>query len=211
MELSQFSHMTVLVADDHPAFRKGVCYILRELKFDGTILEAGDGYETIELGKEFGVNIFILDHSMPRLNGYEAAKKVLRVNPESKIIMMSMYDEPELVATYYEAGIHGFLSKSTMVDNIEATLIKVLKGEPVSIDHYQENIPSVRNSIIHFTKREKELISLLAQGLGSKEISTSLGLSMRTVETYRSRLLEKVNVRNTSELLHYVHRNGIIV
>ncbi|HEX5171751.1 MAG TPA: response regulator transcription factor [Cyclobacteriaceae bacterium] len=211
MELFEFSHMTILVADDHTPTRIGIHHILRKLvKFDGEILEAVDGCEVIELTKKHTIDVYILDHSMPQLNGYEAAKVVLKTNPGSKIIMMSMYDEPELVASYYEAGIQGFLSKSTLVDNIETTFVKVLKGEPVSDYLNQEYNTPLKTPAIHFTKRDKELIKLLAQGFASKDISSSLGLTLRTVETYRSRLLEKVNVKNTSELLLYVHRIGII-
>jgi DNA-binding NarL/FixJ family response regulator len=207
MALSKFSNLTILLADDHPLFRKGLRSVIRSLGFIGLVLEAGNGKEVLQIKEENLVDLYILDYKMPELDGYDTSMFILKKDPRAKIIIITMYDNPPLVANFHKIGIMGFMNKNTDPDRIETGILTVLNGW-----EYYESVEKELGDAhpIQFTHREKELIALLAKGLTSQAISQNLGLAYKTIETYRSRLLEKVSARNTSELLHYVHRIGLI-
>jgi DNA-binding NarL/FixJ family response regulator len=207
MALSKFSNLTILLADDHPLFRKGLKSVIRSLGFIGLILEAGTGKEVLKIKEENLVDLYILDYKMPEMDGYDTSKFILKKDPRAKIIIITMYDNPPLATNFHKIGIMGFMSKNTDPDRIETGILTVLNGWEYyeSIDEELEDTHPIQ-----FTHREKELITLLAKGLTSQAISQNLGLAYKTIETYRSRLLEKVSASNTSELLHYVHRIGLI-
>lgn len=210
MTLSDFSDLTILLADDHPAFRKGLKSILRRLGFDGEILEANHGHEVLGLCREYPVDLFVLDYSMPILNGYDTSKIILKMNSKARIAIMSMFNEPELLAGFYQIGVQGYLDKNSDIDQIETAFLSLLNGQRIPEPLDTESDISLNNVAVRFTKREKELIELLAKGFTTLDISEKLYLTPKTVETYRCRLLDKTSVKNTTELLDFVHRNGII-
>src|SRR5690606_36501496 len=211
MSLEKFSYMTILIADDHPMYRRGLRSAIKSFGFDGVILEAKNGNEVISYHRQCLIDLYILDHKMPELTGYEAVKIILRSNPKARIILNTMYDEPSLITAYLEEGITGYIDKNSEPEQFEQAIRYALSGWGVYNSLQERNAySSLAYAPIQFTKREKQLIELLAQGSTTHDIAQKLDLTFKTVETYRCRLLDKVSVKNTSELLHYVHKNGLI-
>lgn len=206
MALSKYSEITILLADDHPLFRKGVRNAIRALGFTGSIIEAQNGREVLEISGRRQIDLYLLDYKMPEMDGYETSRAILRDNHDARIIVISMYDEPSIVSSFYQLGVLGFLGKNSDIDEIESTIVSVLDDGHL----FQARHEHTHSNGIHFTPREMQLIEMLDKGFTSKTIAENLGLSFRTIETYRCRLLEKVHARNTSELLYYVHKKGLM-
>jgi DNA-binding NarL/FixJ family response regulator len=199
--------MTILLADDHPIFRRGLRSVIRSFGFRGSILEAQNGREVLAIHQTQRIDLYILDYRMPEMNGYEASRVILRENPNARIIIISMYDDPLLISRFYQLGVQCFTDKSTDTNKIRSTILAIMNGMKAN-GGFEGGLPESKP--LQFTQREKELIELLDRGFTSQAISQNLGLAYKTVETYRCRLLEKVRVKNTSELLGYCHRNGLI-
>lgn len=206
----------ILLADDHPVIRKGIKSILETFAGVSEIMEACNGKQVIELSQSHHFDLFILDYKMPEMDGYDAAKILLHKNSLAKIIIISMYADTVLILNLFKLGVLGFLVKNTDIDEIESGIHSVLKGDQYLSKVLQERIQREQDQFpkplgpLKFSKRESELILLLSKGKTSKEISIIWGLSLKTIETYRSRMLEKVSVKNTSELLNYCNRNGLL-
>lgn len=193
-------------------YRRGLRNAIKSFGFNGVIFEATNGNEVISYHRQYLIDLYILDYKMPELTGYEAANIILRFDPKAKIILNTMYDENSLISAIFEAGILGYIDKNSEPEQFEQAIRYVLNGWGIynSLEERGNAYSSVDCATIQFTKREKEVIELLAQGYRTHEIAQKLNRTFKTVETYRCRLLDKVSVRNTSELLHYAHRNGLI-
>lgn len=205
----------ILLADDHPAFRKGLKSIIESLLLSSEVLEAENGKEVIALAIRHRIDLFILDYKMPTLDGYEAAKILLRRDPSCRILVITMYTDTVLILNFLKLGVKGFLMKNSSIDEIEQGIDKVLAGEVYLNPCLEEAIPpgnflDKRLTPLKFTARESDLVTLLSLGKTSRDISQSLGLSLKTIEAYRSRLFDKVGVKNTPELLTYCNRNGLL-
>lgn len=206
IDSSKYSDITILIADDQPIIRSGLKSIIEGLDFGALILEAKDGNEALSKSRNQSIDLYILEYKMPLLNGYEASRIILRENRASRIAIFSMYNDPLLISTFYQIGVQCFIDKRTTTTEIGITIQNIVAGRPNG--DFGGPLPPPRP--LQFTTREKELIQLLNEGLTSQAISKCLGLTYKTIETYRCRLLEKVKVKNTSELLGYCHRNGLI-
>ncbi len=208
--------LKILLADDHPLIRHGLKTIIETLGLANEILEADDGRQALALSHQNQIDLFILDYRMPHMGGYDTAKVLLNKNPKTKIVIVTAYSETKLISDVLDLGVLGFLLKNTDLEEIHYALNKVLSGQVYMNKTLEERILRERSysnscsSQLNFTKRENELITLLSKGKTSKEISQSLGVTQKTIETYRSRLLEKAGVKNSIELIDYVHTNGLV-
>lgn len=210
MLFSKYSSLTILLADDHPLFRKGLKSVLRNSGFEGHFIEACDGDEVVRFHNTQSIDLFILDYRMPKLNGYSTAQIILKLQPIAKIIMMSMYDELGLISKFHDLGVAGFIDKNSEIDVIEKTIFQVLNGqESAWFAEMNTTLEEKGDCLVQFTNREKDLIGLLAKGFTSQQIAVELCLSLNTIETYRCRLLQKVDVKNTSELINFIYKNGL--
>jgi DNA-binding NarL/FixJ family response regulator len=208
------SALRILLADDHPVFRKGLKAVINGLGIPHEVLEAGDGWMAFEIASTQVVDLFLLDIKMPELDGYELSKLLLKKDPKTKIIVMTMYDDNALIVNLFRLGVRGFLVKNTDPEEIILAIQQVLAGDLFYNDTFKEVIQRERNRQtlppFEFTPREMELVALLSNGKTSKEIAATLGLTLKTIETYRSRIIEKAGVRNIAELLNYFHKNGLL-
>lgn len=209
--------LTVLLADDHPLVRKGMASLLKGMGIADIILEAGDGKEALEISMKQPVDLFLLDFRMPGMDGYDIAKLILTRDPRKKVIVITMYTDAPLILNLFRVGVKGFLMKNSDIEEVETAIHKVMAGGFYYNDVLEGIIGSELKKVslnkippLKFTKREMDIMQLLSIGKSSKEISKQLNLTLRTVETYRSRLLDKVGARNTSELLNYFHQNGLL-
>jgi DNA-binding NarL/FixJ family response regulator len=206
----------ILLADDHPVIRKGIKSIIETFDVASEIVEASDGKQVIELSRSHQFDLFIMDYKMPEMDGYDAAKILLQKNSAVKIVVISMYADTVRVLNLFKLGVFGFMVKNTNIEEIQSGINCVLKGDQYMSKVLEERIQREQDQFrkplgpLKFSKRESELILLLSKGNTSREIALTWGLSLKTIETYRSRLLEKVNAKNTSELLNYCVRNGLV-
>ncbi len=206
----------MLLADDHPLIRQGLKSTIETFGLASEILEAEDGRQAIALSLQHKIDLFILDYRMPIMGGYETAKVLLSKSPKTKIVIITAYTETDLVNNLLNLGVRGFVSKNTDVTEIHSALNKVLSGKIYVNKVLEDRMDRERNYInrhssqLNFTKRESELINLLSKGKTSRQISECLGVTQKSVEIYRSRLLDKVGVKNSIALVDYLHNNGIL-
>jgi two-component system response regulator NreC len=210
----------VLLADDHQLMRSGVRLML-EREPDITVVgEASDGREAVALAKTLKPEVVVMDIGMPNLNGIEAALQMTQHNPELAVVMLSMHSDESYVLRALKAGARGYLLK----DSAEADLIKavhVVAGgksffspavSKVLLDDYVRKLSrsGTEDAYDLLTPREREILQLIAEGKSNKDVANLLNLSVYTVESHRSNLMEKLNLKGVPELILYAVRKGII-
>ena len=210
----------LLIADDHEIFRDGLALMLS--KQDTVILagQAGDGEELLRLVGETQPDIVLTDIKMPRLGGIAAAKILLQRHPNVKIIALSMFDEEDLIVEMLEAGAKGYLLKNADKKEILEAILTVSEGHIFYCKHTTAQLAALivkskfdaqkRYQEPLFTEREKEIIRLICRQHTAQEIGGLLYLSKRTVEGYRTRILEKMEVKNTAGVVIFALKHHLI-
>lgn len=196
----------ILLADDHAIFRKGIRKIVEEI--DGVTVcgEANDGLELLELLKTTRPNLIILDISMPNLRGLEATEEIKRLYPEIKVLLLTMHKKKSFVQLGLKAGADGFLLKEDADTELYRALESLKQGEKyVSplLSTIMFDLTCERSETEALTKREREILKLLAEGKKSQEIADILFVSIHTVRTHRYNLMRKLKLRNVAELVRY--------
>lgn len=208
--------ISILIADDHPMYRKGLISSLQSIGVVNGILEADNGEQALKIAAKHYFDLFLFDYKMPDMTGIDLTRKILRKRPVSRIMIISSYAEPELVMQFYRAGAKGYLEKNCGIKEIKQAILEIVNGRMYYHESLQilpprgKEIKKTKRDIVEFTTRETDLIRLIAKGFNSQQIAEIKDLSLRTIETYRSRLFKKTNVRNTAELLDYFYRNGLL-
>ena len=216
----------VILADDHDIVRFGIASVIRTADDIELIGEASDGRGTIELYKQFTPDVAIVDITMPGMNGIETTRAILESYPEARILILTMHMDEEYLNQALKAGAKGYLLKNCDKQELVNGIRMIANGEKVfsgtistlMTEHYINSVtdnilqekPQPRGNSIHLTKREKEILNLIADGLTSQEIAESLYISPRTVETHRANLLQKLDIKNTAGLVRYAVENGFI-
>lgn len=210
----------ILVADDHGVVRKGLRLILE--RHDGleVIGEAADGREAVRLAEELSPDIVIMDVGMPRLNGIDATAQILHRNPRAGVIILSMHSDEGYIVRALSAGAKGYLLKDSAEEDLIQAVRIVAQGRPffspritqTLLDDYVRQLrqKGLQDSYDLLTEREKEVLQLISEGKSNKEVATILGLSVYTVETHRTNLMQKLNLHNTAEIVLYAVRKKII-
>ena len=210
--------LRILVADDHDLMRRGLRTLL-ELHPDWSICaEASTGHEAVAKSEELKPDIAVLDITMPELNGVEAARRILKVSPDTEILVLSVHYSDELVREILDAGIRGYITKSDsdrdLVRAVEALANHKPFLTPRATDLIVSNVDRKgRASEIpgqRLTSREREIVQMLSEGKTSKEVASVLGISVKTVETHRANLMRKLGIHSLSDLVRYAVRNQII-
>lgn len=206
----------IILADDHKIMRSGLKSILEKLSEMEIVAEAESGQAAIEMAAQYKPQIIIMDISMPGINGIEATQVIKKINPELKILALSMYMEREYVKGMFDAGASGFLIKDCaeaelteaiqiIMDGgyyISRELTGIVLGPPQSVEKEDHQINLL-------TSREREVLILIANGLGTREIADKLFISNKTVETHRHNLMEKLHMHNVAELTKFAIKNGL--
>jgi len=211
----------ILLADDHEVVRRGLCSLLKAQPDCEVCGEAADGREAVEKALKLKPEIVILDIGMPRLNGLEATRQILKVIPETKILILTLHDSDQVVREVLDAGARGFLLKSDaardLVSAIEALRRDKIYFTPkvasMVLNGYLQSrsAPASGNETRgRLTPREREIVQLLAEGKSSKEVAVTLGLSVKTAETHRSNIMRKLDLHSVSDLVLYAVRNNIV-
>jgi DNA-binding NarL/FixJ family response regulator len=210
----------VLLADDHGVVRKGLRFILEQQPAMEVVGEAASGREAVQLAEELAPAVIVMDIAMPMLNGIEAAAQILKKQPQIGIIMLSMYSDESYLVRALSAGARGYLLKDAAEADLVRAIEAVAQGKPffspaiaqTLLEDYMRtlNQKGLQDSYDLLTPREKEVLQLLAEGKTNKEVSALLDLSLYTVETHRTNLMQKLSLHNTAELVLYAVRKKII-
>lgn len=206
----------ILIADDHHVVREGIRTLIGA--HAGWIVcgEAMTGREAVEKTVELRPDVVILDVSMPEMNGLEAARQIHRAVPAAKILALTVHDIDQLVQEFISAGASGYVLKADTGHTLIDAVHTLLRGGTYFTDRVQhvEHDSSLAAEIVpsmpHLTRREREVLQLLAEGKSNKEVGTALRISTKTAETHRARLMAKLHVHSIAELVRYAIRNQIV-
>ncbi|MGI8951146.1 MAG: response regulator transcription factor [Chitinophagaceae bacterium] len=209
----------LLIADDHEIFRDGMALMLSRQSDINLVGQAENGRELIQLVKEHKPDIVLTDIKMPHLDGIEATKFLIKQDPDIKIIALSMFDEENLIIEMLDAGAKGYLLKNADKQEILDAITTVYEGNTYYCRHTSGKLaalivksrfnPYKKSESIIFSEREIEIIKLICQQNTTQQIGEKLFISKRTVEGYRTKILEKINAKNIAGIVMYALRNGI--
>jgi len=200
----------ILIADDHEIFRKG-------LKYVDIIAEASSGDELIDIVSKNNIDIVLMDIEMPGMNGIEATKKVLSIKPNVKVVALTMFNDEQYIQDMLDAGAKGFLLKNITKQILDKAIRTIAEGNNYYSDELfgfftkkiaGEKFPKDIELIL--TKREKEILQLICEGLNNEDIALKLSISERTVIGHKSNLLAKTGCKNTPGLISYSVKNKIV-
>ena len=215
----------VLLAEDHALVRAGFRALLQALPDVQVIAEAGDGREALRLIKEQQPDVVLMDIAMPGLNGLEAATQVAREFPHVRVIILSMYAGEEYVLQALRAGAAGYLLKDAGPGELELALRTVTGGDvylsPAVSKHVANYVRRLGHELTpdeadatryeRLTPRQREILQLIAEGRTTKEIAQVLGISVKTVETHRARLMEELDIHDVAGLVRYAIQVGLVI
>ena len=207
----------VLLADDHALVRAGIRALLEGLEGVTVVAEAGNGIEVLELARKHRPDVVLLDISMPGLGGLEASAQLKQELPEVRVVMLSMHANEEYVLQALRAGAVGYMLKDSATAQLELALQAVMQGEtylspPISkqmVEGYLQRVGSEQPAADNLTPRQRQVLQLIAGGHSTKEIAYRLELSVKTVETHRAQLMERLEIRDIAGLVKYAIRSGL--
>ena len=212
--------ITVLLADDHTLMRQGLRHILESHPEFEVVAEASSGIEAIEAARLYKPDVAIIDVAMKELNGIEATSQILKHSPHTSVLILSMYDDERYVLRAVKAGARGYLLKNSAGDELIKAIYQVQKGltffSPAVAEIFQGDFSTLQESgeigdrFELLTSRERQIYQLLAEGNSNKDVANRLTLSLHTVETHRWRIMEKLDLHSTAELVLSAVRRGVV-
>lgn len=203
---------SVLLADDHLLVRQGFRALVEKAGFE-VVAEATNGEEAVQLAEKHRPHVAVLDLTMPVLNGLEAGRQI--VERGIPVLLLTMHAEEHQVASALRAGIRGYLLKTQAADELTRAIREVARGQVflsadisrLVVDGYLTGAPAADP----LAPREREVLQLVAEGMTSKQIAVKLGLSVKTAESYRANIMDKLDIHDTAGLVRYAIRRGLVV
>lgn len=207
----------VLLVDDHQLVRIGMRTLLNTLPGFNVIGDTGDGRSALESIATLDPNIVLMDITMPELNGLEATARITKEFPQSRVIILSMHANEEYVLQALRAGAAGYLVKNAAPEELELAIRAVARGEtylsPAISRHVVEELlgggKSSASPVDALTPRQREILQLIAEGKTTKQIATILCVSIKTVESHRTQLMERLDIRDVAGLVRFAIRHGV--
>jgi DNA-binding NarL/FixJ family response regulator len=211
--------ITVLIADDHPLVRDGLrLSIQRSGKNINIVSEATDGLDVLQIARKHPIDVFVLDITMPRLNGLDTARELIRRYPRAKVIILSIHDSRSVVEEAMAAGVYAYLTKETAGRNVVEAICEVHAGHfylSPDVAHFMVekalskrwNVPAVRKSLL--TTQERKVLQLIAEGRTAKEIASELGCAVNTIHAHRTSLMSKLGIHKGTDLVRFAIKEGI--
>jgi DNA-binding NarL/FixJ family response regulator len=209
--------INIIIVDDHEFFRNGLKMVINRLKYAKVAGEASNGSEFLDLLKTRVPDIVLIDIQMPVMNGIEATRLALEDYPDLKIVALTMFDDEEYVQSMIDAGAKGFLLKNITKEVLDQALQAIQSGNnyysPELWEFFTRKVvkePRQDEEDVQLTRREKEILALICDGLSNKEIADRLSISERTVIGHKSNLLSKTNTKSSVGLLSYAIKNRLV-
>jgi two-component system response regulator NreC len=208
----------ILIADDHQILRQGLRNLLKKEPDMEVVAEAEDGRNTVTLAREFAPQVIIMDVKMPDLNGIEAARQIFSELPQVKIVALSMYADRRFVMNMLKAGAHAYLLKDCAFEELAQAIRLVMDNKTylspgvteIFVKEYVNGSSGpVQTAFSVLTAREREVLQLLAEGKRTSQIAELLFIGVKTVETHRWQIMNKLGIRNLAELTKYAIREGL--
>src|SRR5256885_3461719 len=211
----------IVIADDHELVRRGIRSILTAHRGWQVVGEASDGAQAARLVEHLRPHVLIMEAAMPKLDGVEATRKILNDFPETKILILTMHESAQIVRRILEAGARGYILKSDTAEQLVRAVREVSRGKlfltPKVSDIVLRGFLDVEKrarTALHDaakpTAREREILRLLVMGKPNKEIGSLLGITVRTVETHRAKIMLKLGVHSIAELIHFAMERGLV-
>ncbi len=204
----------VILADDHALVRQGLKSLLEREGFL-VVAEVADGHEALRQVQMLRPEIVILDISMPVLNGLDAAREITRTFPESKVILLTQHDEEQYLSGALEAGVKGYVLKTQVASDLILALRQVSRGgvylspgiSAALVESFRSKSERPGDKL---SPRERQVLQLIAEGKSTKDVATILGITVKTAESHRTRLMQKLDIHDTATLVLYAVRRGIV-
>lgn len=208
----------LLIADDHALVRSGIRLLVESLDGVEVVAEAGDGLEALELIHAHRPDILLLDLTLPGLNGLALLERMCDLPDMPRVIVLSMHAGPEYVARALNAGAGGYLLKDSAFDELAAALEAVGEQrrylsralDPEVIERFRDGLRGSEDELGVLTPRQRQVLQLIAEGQGTRQIAERLHVSVKTVETHRAQLMERLGIRDVAGLVRFAIRTGLI-
>ncbi|MEN6617824.1 MAG: response regulator transcription factor [Syntrophorhabdus sp.] len=211
-------NIRIIVADDHKIMREGLKALIDKQPDMEVAAEAQDGLTTTKLARKLLPQVIIMDIGMPEMNGIDATRQIVSENKDVKIIALSMHSDRRFVLEMLKAGASGYLLKDSAFEELVTAVHTVMGNQSylspritdIVVKEYLGNIPKNESSVFNvLTAREREVLQHLAEGKSTKQIASTLNLSVKTVETHRQQIMDKLELRTVAELTKYAIREGL--
>lgn len=219
MSSSAQQSVRFVLADDHQMMRAGLRSILEQRPGYQVVGEASDGRQAVEMVKQTNPHVVLMDITMPELNGIEATRQIAAVGQGTKVIGLSMHSDRQMITELLRAGAAGYLLKNSAASELLVAVESVMAGKSylspdvtrmVMDEMLGRGTPAAEPSVFgSLTTREREVLQLIAEGKTNKEIAQRLEIGIKTVETYRGQVMDKLNLRSVAELTKYAVRHGL--
>ena len=206
----------ILIADDHPIVRQGLKHILEESGYVRSIEEAETGREVVDKIRQSPFDVILLDISMPGMSGLETLEEIKKLNPSLPVLILSMYPEEDYAVRALKTGASGYLTKKSAPDELAKAIKKIARGEryisPALADFLAVNLTEDREKPLHesLSARELQVLRLIVAGKSIKEIAGEVSRSPKTISTFRSRILQKLDMKNNAQLFQYAIKNNLV-
>jgi DNA-binding NarL/FixJ family response regulator len=206
----------VLITDDHPIVRNGIKQILNDCSDINVVCDVSNGHELLNELKTITVDVILLDISMPGRNGLSYIKEIKNIKPEVAVLMLSIYSEEQYALRSLKLGASGYLTKSSTPDELITAIRRVAQGKKyittILAEKIAMDIGNVHDKPAHnlLSDRELEVMCMLANGKSNSDIATELSLSPKTISTYRERILEKMDLKSTAEIIRYAIKESLV-
>jgi DNA-binding NarL/FixJ family response regulator len=207
----------VLIADDHTLVRAGIKSLLEKLPGIVVVAEASNGGEVLSLVAKHQPRVVLMDIAMPNLNGLDATRQITELHADVRVVMLSIYSDEEHVYQALQAGASGYLLKGASIEELDLAIRSAARGEtflspqvsrPV-IDEYIRRTHASRPGELLST-RQRQVLQLIAEGKTMKQVALELGISVKTVETHRAQLMDRLNIHDVAGLVRYAIRKGLV-
>ncbi len=210
--------MKIVLADDHAVVRKGIRAVLASLPGVDVVAEASDGREALALIEKHRPDLAVLDVTMPELNGLDVAARMPKSSPGTKVLILSMHAGEAYVAQALRAGVAGYLLKDAADDELPMAIKAIARGDvylspKISrqvVERYVQAGSAPPDPLAGLTTRQREILQLVAEGKSSKEVAALLDLSVKTVESHRSQIMERIGVHDLTGLVRFAIRAGLV-
>lgn len=204
----------ILLADDHQIVRQGLKALLEREDFK-VVAEASNGHEAVDLAQVHHPQVAVLDLTMPLLNGIDAAREIQRISPKTKVVLLTMHTELHYVLEGLRSGAKGFVMKSHAADDLVRAVRAAARGSSYLSPEVSEAVVQAYQNKTELpsdplSARERQVLQLIAEGKTTKEVAVVLDISVKTAETYRTRIMEKLDLHETASLVRYAIRRGLV-